>query len=204
MISTAIDRYVRIMATTGFQRRYRLKHLEWEEVDDPGDVRHPILARPSSITGRGDRSSWRRSPTRPGHRARLRRGVRRLRDRGPERAGRAHAGAESELAESACHLEIERLDRSIGKQDQYAAASAVRRAYTFNPDDTVDVRALDLPPEIRRALRDEFLMFFTGQERSASDILGGGAERGRSTGSASWLTRPAPHWRPATSRPVPS
>ena len=43
VVSTAIDRYVHMVVTSGFQRRYRLKHLEWEEVDDPGEVRHPIL-----------------------------------------------------------------------------------------------------------------------------------------------------------------
>jgi D-glycero-alpha-D-manno-heptose-7-phosphate kinase len=43
VVSTAIDRHVHIVATTGFQRSYRLKHLEWEEVDDPTEVRHPIL-----------------------------------------------------------------------------------------------------------------------------------------------------------------
>lgn len=43
VVSTAIDRHVYIVATTGFQASYRLKHLEWEEVDDPAEVRHPIL-----------------------------------------------------------------------------------------------------------------------------------------------------------------
>ena len=43
VVSTAIDRHVHIVATAGFQARYILKHLEWEEVDDPAEVRHPIL-----------------------------------------------------------------------------------------------------------------------------------------------------------------
>ena len=64
------------------------------------------------------------------------------------------------------------LGRSIGKQDQYAAAFGGVRAYTFNPDDSVDVRELDLSDDVRRALRDQFLLFFTGRERSASDMLG--------------------------------
>ena len=63
------------------------------------------------------------------------------------------------------------LGRSVGKQDQYAAAHGGLRAYTFNRDDSVDVRALDLPDHVRAALRDEFLLFYTGKERSASDVL---------------------------------
>src|ERR1044072_6729608 len=43
VISTAIDRYVQMLVSPGFQERYRLKHLEWEEVDDPARIRHPIL-----------------------------------------------------------------------------------------------------------------------------------------------------------------
>ena len=77
------------------------------------------------------------------------------------------------LAEAACEIEIDVLDRRIGKQDQYAAAFGGARAYTFNPDDSVEVRRLDLPEAVRRALRDEFLLFFSGRERSASDVLSG-------------------------------
>ena len=39
------------------------------------------------------------------------------------------------------------------------------------------MRSLELPADVQRALRDDFLLFFTGQERSASDILGAGAQR---------------------------
>ena len=43
VVSTAIDRYVHITVSSRFARRFVLKHLEWEEVDHPRDVRHPIL-----------------------------------------------------------------------------------------------------------------------------------------------------------------
>jgi D-glycero-alpha-D-manno-heptose-7-phosphate kinase len=177
VISTAIDRYVRIVATTGFQRRYRLKHLEWEEVDDPGDVRHPILREalvhhwgggPLELASVSDAPPGTGLGSSGAYAVCAIGALSGLGGRPPERG---------QLAEAACHLEIELLGRSIGKQDQYAAAYGGARAYTFNPDDSVDVRSLDLPHETVRALRDEFLLFFTGQERSASDILGAGAQR---------------------------
>ncbi len=177
VISTAIDCYVRIVATTGFQRRYRLKHLEWEEVDDPGDIQHPILREalvhhwdggPLELASVSDAPPGTGLGSSGAYAVCAIGALSGLAGRTPERG---------DLAESACHLEIELLERSIGKQDQYAAAFGGARAYTFNPDDSVDVRALDLPPAIRRALHDEFLLFFTGQERSASDILGAGAQR---------------------------
>ena len=39
----AIDKYVYMLTHTVFQRRYRLKYSEFEEVDDPREIRHPIL-----------------------------------------------------------------------------------------------------------------------------------------------------------------
>ena len=81
-----------------------------------------------------------------------------------------------ELAEAACHLEIELVGRSIGKQDQYAAAFGGVRAYSFRPDGGVDARELELSDDTRAALRDDFLLFFTGRRRSASQILGGGQD----------------------------
>ncbi|MBN1529582.1 MAG: hypothetical protein JW895_11010, partial [Thermoleophilaceae bacterium] len=61
----------------------------------------------------------------------------------------------------------------VGKQDQYAAAYGGVRAYTFHPDDSVDVRELTLPESVEHALREHCLLFFTGRERSASDVLSG-------------------------------
>ena len=86
-------------------------------------------------------------------------------------AGVEPAAAAADLAEAACAIEIDVLERSVGKQDQYAAAFGGVRAYTFHRDDSVDVRLLSLPDHVERALRDDFLLFFTGRERSASDLL---------------------------------
>ena len=43
LVSGAIDKYVYMLTHTVFQRRYRLKYSEFEEVDDPHEIRHPIL-----------------------------------------------------------------------------------------------------------------------------------------------------------------
>jgi D-glycero-alpha-D-manno-heptose-7-phosphate kinase len=82
----------------------------------------------------------------------------------------------AQLAEAACHLEIELVGRSIGKQDQYAAAFGGVRAYEFRPDESVAVHELALSERVLEALRDEFLLFFTGRSRSASELLGAGQD----------------------------
>lgn len=173
VVSTAIDRYVHIVATAGFQSRYRLKHLEWEEVDDPAHVRHPILREALAHYWDGgpmELASVADAPPGTGLGSSGAYAVCTI------KALRLLAGvdlAPVELAEKACHLEIELLGRSIGKQDQYASAFGGSRAYTFLPDDSVEVRELVLSEDVRRAIRDEFLLFSTGRERSASDVLAG-------------------------------
>ena len=173
VVSTAIDRYVHMVVSADFQHRYRLKHLEWEEAERPSEVRHPILREVLTHHWEGppvELASVADAPPGTG-----------LGSSGAYtvcaiKALRAAAGMDTgapELAEAACEIEIGVLERRVGKQDQYAAAFGGVRAYTFHPDDSVEVRALALPDRVKQALRDECLLFFTGRERSASDLLSG-------------------------------
>ena len=47
-----------------------------------------------------------------------------------------------ELAELACHIEIDRLGEPIGKQDQYIAAYGGLTCFTFHKDDQVTAEPL--------------------------------------------------------------
>jgi D-glycero-alpha-D-manno-heptose-7-phosphate kinase len=173
VVSTAIDRYVQVMVSTSFQRRYRLKHLEWEEVDGAEQVRHPILRESLERHWRGgpiELASVADAPPGTGLGSSGAYGVCAI--KALKLAGGGDASPD-ELAEAACEIEIEALGRAIGKQDQYASAFGGVRAYTFNPDDTVDVRRLELSAEVLAALRERFLLFYSGRERSASDVLAG-------------------------------
>ena len=77
-----------------------------------------------------------------------------------------------ELAERACAIEIDRCQKPIGKQDQYAAAFGGICDIRFGPGDGVAVDEIRLPPPLRRRLQDELLLFYTGITRSADSILG--------------------------------
>lgn len=177
VVSAAIDKYVHMLASPAFMPRYVLKHLEWEEADAPGEIRHPILREALSRYWHGqplEIASVSDVPPGTG-----------LGSSGAYtvcvlKALRLAAGADatpSELAEAASEIEIDLIGRSVGKQDQYAAAHGGVRAYTFNPDDTVDARPLELSEPTRRALHDRFLLFHTGRERSASKLLSGLVKR---------------------------
>lgn len=76
-----------------------------------------------------------------------------------------------ELAEEACHIEIDKLNEPIGKQDQYIAAMGGIICMTFNNDGRVEVSPLKISNETLYSLEDNLMMFFTGYSRSASSIL---------------------------------
>ena len=79
--------------------------------------------------------------------------------------------SQRELAEQACHIEIDLLGEPIGKQDQYIAAFGGITAFTFQPDGHVEVEPLRLPPATLHRLEDGLVLLFTGYTRNASEIL---------------------------------
>lgn len=74
------------------------------------------------------------------------------------------------IAETACHIEIEKLGKPIGKQDQYAAAFGGLNAITFTRDQTI-VEPLALSDYTRRTLEQSLLLFFTGASHNSATIL---------------------------------
>ncbi len=75
-----------------------------------------------------------------------------------------------QLAEGACQIEIDRLGRPIGKQDQYAAAYGGLRFIKFYDSD-VTVGGLANGHEVVGDLGDRLMLFFTGVTRCAGDVL---------------------------------
>jgi D-glycero-alpha-D-manno-heptose-7-phosphate kinase len=76
-----------------------------------------------------------------------------------------------ELAEQACHIELERLGEPIGKQDQYIAAYGGLTCFEFLADGSVNAFPLKIDKETLYNLEDNLLLFFTGYSRAASTIL---------------------------------
>jgi D-glycero-alpha-D-manno-heptose-7-phosphate kinase len=76
-----------------------------------------------------------------------------------------------ELAEQACHIEMDKLGEPIGKQDQYIAAFGGITCFTFNKNGVVEATPLAIDEDVGHALQDNLLLFFTGFSRSASKIL---------------------------------
>jgi D-glycero-alpha-D-manno-heptose-7-phosphate kinase len=177
LVAGAIDKYIYMLMHTVFQRRYKMKYSETEDVDEIAAIRHPILRETLA-------RHWRGNPLEIASVADVPSGT----GMGSSGAftvallkGLAHARRTSitqgVLAEDACQIEIELLKEPCGKQDPYVAAHGGICAYTFNPDDTVDVEPLELSPETLRGLREQLLLFYTGEAREASAVLSDQDER---------------------------
>jgi D-glycero-alpha-D-manno-heptose-7-phosphate kinase len=76
-----------------------------------------------------------------------------------------------QLAEEACHIEIEVLKEPIGKQDQYAAAFGGLNLLRFKPGGDVTVEPIRMRNGVLSALFSQILMFWTGHQRNASSVL---------------------------------
>lgn len=86
-------------------------------------------------------------------------------------ARRGLALSREQIAELACRIEIDRLGRAVGKQDQYAAAHGGLNCYHFHADDSVTVEPLAMLPGATERLAASCLLFFTGTTRSAAAVL---------------------------------
>jgi D-glycero-alpha-D-manno-heptose-7-phosphate kinase len=76
-----------------------------------------------------------------------------------------------DLAEMACHIELDILKEPIGKQDQYIAAFGGVTAFEFRQDGKVAARPINASDEILDLLEDNLVMYSTGYYRSASAVL---------------------------------
>jgi D-glycero-alpha-D-manno-heptose-7-phosphate kinase len=172
LIAAAIDRYVYVTVTRPFVSGIFLKYAQLESVRDPAEIQHPIIREAIRLldfrtpqieistmadipagTGLGSSGSFTTALLKAlyAHRKRL-----------------IHA---SELAELACHIEIDLLREPIGKQDQYIAAYGGITCFTFTRDDKVLAEPLSLSMDTMFDLEDNLLLFFTGFSRSAGAIL---------------------------------
>lgn len=76
-----------------------------------------------------------------------------------------------EVAEEACRIELEVLRKPIGKQDQYMAAFGGLTVLDIAKDGTVSVRAARFSPSTIFDFVANTHMYYTGVQRSATDIL---------------------------------
>ena len=184
LVAAAIDRYVYITIHQMFQSGFIIKYSQLERVERREDIHHPIVREALALTGVTDKveiTSMADIPAGTG-----------LGSSGSfttalVRALHVHQKtiiSTQDLAEQACHIEIERLGEPIGKQDQFIAAYGGVTCFRFNKNDTVEVWPAAVSAETLYNLEDGLVMFFTGMSRSASAILKDQDDRSKSKDSA--------------------
>jgi len=172
LVSAAIDKYVWVTLHRPFVPGIFLKYSKIEHVDRVDQIEHPIIREAFQMMG----------ITEPQHE------ITTLADI-PAGTGLGSSGSfttallkamhtferrlllPSDLARLACELEIDRLGRRVGKQDQYIAAYGGITCFEFDRDGSVRAAPLAISQTTLHALEDHLLLFFTGFSRSASDIL---------------------------------
>ena len=75
------------------------------------------------------------------------------------------------LAAEAAAIELDVLERAMGKQDHFAAAYGSFNVYTFNADESVTVEPVYYDPDIVESLNTRLMLFYMGNQRDASNVL---------------------------------
>jgi D-glycero-alpha-D-manno-heptose-7-phosphate kinase len=169
--SAAINKYIYIAVNRTFTDDYFVKYSELERAQEVDQIRHPIIREALKVHPVGpaiELVSLADIPAGTG-----------LGSSGAFTVGvlrtlyalkREHVAAGS-LAEEACQIEIDRLQRSVGKQDQYIAAFGGLTHFEFDPDGRVHVSPLMISQETLHDLDERLLLFFTGYARDAESML---------------------------------
>jgi D-glycero-alpha-D-manno-heptose-7-phosphate kinase len=172
LIAAAIDKYVYINVHRRFVDGFLLKYSHLEEAATIEDIKHPIIREALRLAGVQERNleitSMADIPAGTGLGSSGSFTTALLKALHALRKNLVHP---AELAEQACHIELEKLGEPIGKQDQYIAAYGGLTCFKFMRDGQVEAWPLKISEETLYNLEDNLLLFFTGYARSASKIL---------------------------------
>jgi len=171
VVSAAVNKYIFVGINKTFTDDYFLKYSALERVADVEAIAHPIvreafrlhrigpalelvsLADIPAGTGLGSSGAFTVGLLRAIY------------------AYKREAVTPGAIAEEACHIEIDRLGRPVGKQDQYIAAFGGITCFEFQPDGKVQVIPLSISNETLHDLEEHLVMFFTGYSREADMVL---------------------------------
>ena len=172
LIAAAIDKYVYITLHQTFVQELIIKYSKMERVKSINEVQHPIIreclrltkieAPHLEITSMADIPAGTGLGSSGSFTTALLKALHTL------QKNLVHP---RELAEQACHIEIDLLGEPVGKQDQYIASYGGVTCFRFSPNGHVDAWPLKIDQDTLYSLEDSLLLFFTGYSRSASEIL---------------------------------
>jgi len=172
VICTTIDKYVYAIVKERFDNKIYLNYSKKESVDRVDDIQHNLIREALKITG-------------------VDRGVEitTLADIPSSGSGLGSSSAitvallhalhtyqnnlvtAEQLAKEACQIEIDILQKPIGRQDQYAVAYGGINRFVFFADHSVKRHPISMTAAECRKFAASILLFFTGLTRNADAIL---------------------------------
>ncbi|OGM31462.1 hypothetical protein A2803_05330 [Candidatus Woesebacteria bacterium RIFCSPHIGHO2_01_FULL_44_21] len=171
-ISASINRYMYITINRPIvDKLIRVKYTQTEIVNTVGEVRHDLVREALRLTKIKDSieiNSFADLPAGVGmgssgsYLVALLKALHTLK--------REHI-SDQNLAEEACRIEINKLKRFVGKQDQYIAAFGGITKFKINKKGEVKIRPLPLSPSFIGDLENSLLIFYTGIRREEQQIL---------------------------------
>ncbi len=171
VFSVAIQKHMYVTLSRRFEASTRVAYSRTEICDTVDEIQHTIVREALSLTGLGRHLEITTIGDVP---AGTGMGSSSTLTVGLVHALHAYKGemvSRHCLAEEACQIEIDRLRKPIGRQDQYAAAFGGINFIRFNPNHTVDVEPVPCRPETIDELEKHILLIYTNQKRDADQIL---------------------------------
>lgn len=175
VVSTTVDKWIHVLIARRFEGNVRASYSQTEIVDDATSLKHELVREAMKMSGipRGiDVLTLADVPARGtglGSSSAVTVGL--------LNALYAFQGAFKsplDLAEEASRIEIDVLNKPIGRQDQYAVAAGGLNLIEFLPHGGgVRMEPLVCPPGALEELHRSLLLFYTGRQRAASEVLDG-------------------------------
>jgi D-glycero-alpha-D-manno-heptose-7-phosphate kinase len=172
VLSSAIDKYIYVTIKQRFDNKIRVGYTTTEMVDTVDEIQHELIRealRKTGITSGVEITTMGDIPS-----AGTGLGSSSTVTVGSLNAMYSFLGEivpAERLAQEACEIEIDILDKPIGVQDQYIASYGGFRLLEFEPDGRISSQKIDLEPRLKRQLDDNLLLFFTGMTRQSKKIL---------------------------------
>lgn len=174
VVSTTVDKWIHVIVAPRFEGDVRVSYSRTEIVDSAAGVEHELVREAMRLTGIPRGVDIVTLADVPSHGTGL--GSSSTVTVGLLNALYAFQGVYKpplQLAEEAARIEIDVLGKPIGRQDQYAAAVGGFNFIEFLPKrGGVRVEPVICPAETFKRLQRSLLLFYTGRQRSAVDVLG--------------------------------
>lgn len=173
VLSTSIDKYIFVTIKERFDKKLRVGWTRTEMVDSVSKINHELIREALKKTGISSGVEITTMGDIPSQGSGLG-------SSSTVTVGALHAMyslkgeliSATQLAEEACEIELDILNKPIGVQDQYIAAFGGLRIFSFFKNGQVKAKKINLDPVTSRRLNTNTLLFFTGVTRKADKILG--------------------------------